>query len=556
MIKPGTPNVLTADGLLTLNKDGNDWPSIEVEIITWDVTYDGQYCFDQRGPGELHVSGNLEPGTNYDFVVNQPITFSFSEQVYKVCVSPNWRESFELEPVNGNYSYTPTEDRALRFEVFMTQDDYEFEQFRPNHDAGEFSVNYGLGVDDDVFVGNNPVITYGNVIPEASMTLRNQTRLILQNVTVLPIVINVPTNADYTVHVDGRDDDEVTAEVKANNNVLELNVSEPWNIPYVDVQVFANGDGLQLQFRHNCEFDNNLAMHYVIPQSQLKGYSNIRLMIEMEQYAKNVVTPTWKQVELSNPTDYKIGNEDYWHFVFTGIAASEMGNVIKAKVVCEKDGTTYESRVDEYSVKAYAYDRLANSKSATYKTLLVDMLNYGAAAQTHFGKNVNNLVNADLTTEQRNLGTPLSQFGVTSCENLIGEGTYPAAFEMKNLLYDTNVVLMFRMDFPADYKMDNVKVKFSYVNGKNVMKTRTVPFANFGKSGGKYMVGCEGITPAEMDCVIDATIYDGDKAISQTLQYSIESYVASRIEESTSTTYKNLMRLMILYGQAAKKHFG
>ena len=45
------------------------------------------------------------------------------------------------------------------------------------------------------------------------------------------------------------------------------------------------------------------------------------------------------------------------------------------------------------------------SNNAKMRTLLVDLLNYGASAQTFFGYNTANLVNKDLTEEQKGWAT-------------------------------------------------------------------------------------------------------------------------------------------------------
>ena len=92
-------------------------------------------------------------------------------------------------------------------------------------------------------------------------------------------------------------------------------------------------------------------------------------------------------------------------FVYSGIAAKEMFEIVRAKLVIFKGGVRYESAVDEYSVQTYAYSRLSKTKDAAFRTLLVDLLNYGAAAQTYFRHHPSALVNASLTDRQRAWGT-------------------------------------------------------------------------------------------------------------------------------------------------------
>ena len=240
-----------------------------------------------------------------------------------------------------------------------------------------------------------------------------------------------------------------------------------------------------------------------------------------------------------------------------------MGNVLKAKIVFEEGGETKESKADVYSIMDYAYNRLENSNSATYKTLMVDMLNYGAAAQVHFKKNAAHLVNADLTA----CGSSAEGLTVESVENVVPlkNGTVKAVIDGKNVSFDTNVVLVYRMDLTELTKnlpegvtekdrLANVKIMCTFNDGKGD-KSLTVPASKFQKDGARYLAYCDALTPSQMGCTVNATIYDGDQPISDTLQYSIESYVYSRLKDSDSTTFKDLIRKMVLYGRAVKTHF-
>ena len=55
--------------------------------------------------------------------------------------------------------------------------------------------------------------------------------------------------------------------------------------------------------------------------------------------------------------------------------------------------------------------------------------------------------------------------------------------------------------------------------------------------------------------VITAKIYDGSNQISNTFQYSIESYVNNRLQNSDSETFKNLVSEMMKFGISAEEHF-
>jgi hypothetical protein len=91
----------------------------------------------------------------------------------------------------------------------------------------------------------------------------------------------------------------------------------------------------------------------------------------------------------------------------SGIAAKRMGDTrYYAAFVKLTNGTYAYSTVYDYSPKKYAYNMLEKSTtSASQKALCVAMLNYGAAAQTYFDYNADDLMNADLTAAQKKLVT-------------------------------------------------------------------------------------------------------------------------------------------------------
>ncbi|MBQ6551123.1 MAG: hypothetical protein IJL78_06935 [Lachnospiraceae bacterium] len=311
---------------------------------------------------------------------------------------------------------------------------------------------------------------------------------------------------------------------------------------------------LPLTFRHNCEFASSIALHYIVPQSELTGYENFRLVIRMEKYEEGAVTPEIETYTLTKWSEYEQDGVPYCRFVFSGIVASEMSSRIYAAFSADKDGVEYRSAVDVYSVRDYAYNRLTKTTSDTYRTFLVDMLNYGAAAQTHFNKNTGNLANADLTPEQQAYGTQ----GEPDLEN--NETEVPlegaiAEIDGKNLVFGSSVFLRYRMTFADGQDMSKVEIVFKYTDSKGVTRKQTVKASKFMTSGSYYTADCTIVIPSDMRCVVSAVICDGSTPISSTLNYSIETYVYSRLKASTSETYKNLIRAMMKYGISAENHF-
>ena len=113
-------------------------------------------------------------------------------------------------------------------------------------------------------------------------------------------------------------------------------------------------------------------------------------------------------------------------FSFKNIAPHMMNDKIYTTVMATKGEDIYYGETKEYSVASYMYSQLSNTNDAYLKTLLVDMLNYGAAAQVYQNHNKENLVNSRLTAEQINYGTKELR-ALTTVKDVTAVGTNDAA---------------------------------------------------------------------------------------------------------------------------------
>ena len=309
-----------------------------------------------------------------------------------------------------------------------------------------------------------------------------------------------------------------------------------------------------LEFKHNCSFQNDLSMYYAVPKESLADYENIRLDVAKEEYAAGATKPTLVKKTLTSYKEQTIGGVVYCMFTFDGITSTDMGSTLTASLLADKNGVTYSTRLDNYSIKAYAMDRLQNSSSATFKKMLVDMLNYGAAAQVHFNKNAANLANSDLTAAQKKMGTQ-NLPTLKNAEKTTAVSGATATFDKKNVSFENKTVLMYRLKFAANQNMSNVKLNISYKTSSGASVTKTIPASQFTKNGSYYIVSIDTIAITDVRSVITAKIYDGSKQISNTFQYSIESYVYNRLQNSDSETFRNLVTEMMKFGISAETHF-
>lgn len=90
-----------------------------------------------------------------------------------------------------------------------------------------------------------------------------------------------------------------------------------------------------------------------------------------------------------------------------GIPAKNMADTLYFKVYIKlADGTYLYSDLKGYHAKVYAENLLATSTNEHMRRVCVALLNYGTAAQNHFGYKVDTPMNADLTPQQQALVQP------------------------------------------------------------------------------------------------------------------------------------------------------
>ena len=310
-----------------------------------------------------------------------------------------------------------------------------------------------------------------------------------------------------------------------------------------------------IAFRHSCSFGNNLSINYYAPIDALEGYENIRMEVRKQVYGKDG-SVSWETTELNQYTSSTQSGVKYYRFVYTGIAAKEMGSEVRMVLKCEKNGQTYTTEDDVYGIGIYAYNRLSASTDAVFKTLIVDMLNYGAEAQKYFGYNTANLVNADLTEEQKALGTQENP-ELKSVEKDIETAGATATFYGKSAVFNANVEMKYYMQFAEGQSLDNVKLVLTYTAIDGKAYTEEITASNFGydKSKKAYTAKLVSIAAKDVGCIVTAKVYDGSKLISNTLEYSLETYAYNRLLKSTDEVFKAFLRAFMKYGFSAETYF-
>ena len=311
-----------------------------------------------------------------------------------------------------------------------------------------------------------------------------------------------------------------------------------------------------VKISHNVALNNNFSIAYYIPTATFQDCTDVRLSVKKEVYTDEGVT--YKETVLTDPVVEDSGYGEEFVFIYRDIAAKEIGSNVTAVIEADMDGTTYYSEPDVYSVKQYATNKLSKSSDANLKKLLVDMLNYGAAAQTYFNYNTGNLANNKLTIAQRKLATDPSTLNIISDASETKISSPKAQFTGKNLLLGNNVAIVYYMTFDSSVKTNNVALKLTYTTVKGETITKTVPFSKFinGDYANEYRFDFTEIQAKDSCQPVTAVLYEGSKQISNKITYSVQTYAYNKLNKSTtSTELKSIINALMVYCKSAKNYF-
>ncbi len=247
-------------------------------------------------------------------------------------------------------------------------------------------------------------------------------------------------------------------------------------------------------------------------------------------------------------TDYRVDNGKLV-FNFKNISPDMMGDTIVATISADIRGQTYSSTIS-YSVLKYCRNLLNNYPGYVNKelrTLLVDLLNYGAASQNYTGHNAGSPANGSLDLYTAAYGTPIDPElnDILNSEYAVIDGA-TATWKGVALALGDTVAVRFKFE-AAD--IEGLKVKITGDEGNWTIDSSKFVAAD---AADTYYVMFNGLNAAQMSLPIYATVYDANNnAISNTLQYSIESYAAS-MQGGSDTALAKLTMAMMKYGNSAK----
>lgn len=321
----------------------------------------------------------------------------------------------------------------------------------------------------------------------------------------------------------------------------------------------ATGTSTLVATTYTLSLQSSLVMGFRIPKANIA--SNIEnVSVVVTRGTKTLEQP---QSEFATYTNSK--GVAYWQINFDQMPPQTMGDDVTCIFHGTIDGVEVYGPAYVSSVKFYCdtmLGRYLGKTNATYKklcTLLVDLLNYGAAAQIYSKYNTENLVNADLSEAALAVGTQTTPT-VTNAKNL----TYSVLDGAKITWNNTTLALSEAVIPKVRFVINDSSVKLEDVTVNITVGTKATysySYAEFPELFAASAKGCyfsfPGLNANNMSEILYCTVSVDGQVVSDTMTYSAESYAyAAQSLGSAYQTLKDLTINMVKYGNAAKAYAG
>lgn len=286
---------------------------------------------------------------------------------------------------------------------------------------------------------------------------------------------------------------------------------------------------------------NNLSLNYAVDAKYFTEYGYEAPEVTFVMGERTVTVTEYDTVRYPS----------YYIFTLADIAPHQLGETVTATMSATYGEERVTTEAQSYSVKQYCYNTLNNASNESLKTLIVDLLNYGAATQTHVGSS-DSLVNAELTDAQKAFGTQTGAVLGTKSNATYQTVTDPSAAWLGAYLTLADTVEM-KFVFTAE-TTDGLKAKISTKDPLNAEAIGTdyyvTEFDTY--EGGGYIAAFDSFDAARMRDTVYVTVLDSeDNAVSDTYSYSIESYAYAK-QNDENESLAELVKAMMKYGDSAK----
>lgn len=230
----------------------------------------------------------------------------------------------------------------------------------------------------------------------------------------------------------------------------------------------------------------------------------------------------------------------YKLIVLDGLVAKQMADKVEVTIYSMSHVQVSNTWTD--SIRDYAVRQLtspANAGKTELFTVIVDMLNFGAAAQNQFNYNKADLANSTLTDAQKAYATASLNWADYENNQVKGAGYMGTTLALEN-----KIVLGIFFNEIAEIESDGLKAVVSYTDHSGNEVSYEVEEWDFNTDlTGFYGIMVDTLVAADVFTVVNVEIYDGETLVASCAD-SIESYLV-RQSATLGDIYVALMKYVV-----------
>ena len=299
---------------------------------------------------------------------------------------------------------------------------------------------------------------------------------------------------------------------------------------------------------HSLNLASDISLNYAVPAQQLSPYDSFYLEYKVDRYEGN--SYLGQQTFKLEP---RLQGE-YYYFTPEGLTAVQIGDRMTAKLYMTRDGISYVSKEDSYSIQEYCQSQLSKASSTKeLKTLCAELLRYGSYAQIFKSYRTDALCDRAMSQTERSYLTDLNHVSFGDSAGDLGDFPFSTVTWVgKGLNLDTKVqlVFIFRPDEYAE-QTDKLSLRVRYTDIYGQEKTATVNNCSlYHEEKGYYGFYLDSLLASELRQPVSAAIYDGEIMVSSTMEYSADSYGKGK-----SGSLLQLCKALCAYSDSAKAYF-
>ena len=338
------------------------------------------------------------------------------------------------------------------------------------------------------------------------------------------------------------------------------NCSETWTevIPVATLKTVSDGD--MYKIGHNLDLQSQILVGYQFRKTMIDASVDSYAFFEKDCYDENGnVTGT---VDYSYSVESFVPhptNENRYMLQFDGATAKEMTSEIRADFYFELKDGSYVYLTDTYTVATFATTAF-DVYGDEFNTLLMDMLNYGTAAQNFFGYNIANPANKsfDMFDNYADCASTTIPEIIPYSSKTENAGTnYKIALSRQlNLESAIAVAAAIRNTDKTAYSGDLSLLTAKCVYTTLLGEEETVYITDFMEVGGMYYVNFNKFAARQLNSKVTIEIYEGETLVSDTVSYSIGSYYNALKSYDDTNNEKILAEKLVKYSAAAQAYFG